>query len=126
MEIQGKVISVLAPQTFVSQKNGNTYVTNVFVLETQGQYQRRIAFKVMGEDKFSQMGIVVNGVYNISFDVESREWNGRWFTDCQAWRAQRVDGTEQPKQPSPAPTPAPAQAPVAEKSSSESKDDLPF
>ena len=126
MEIQGKVIAVLEPQTFVSQKNGNTYVSNVFVLETQGQYPRRIAFKVMGEDKFQQMGIVVNGVYNISFDIESRLWQGRWFTDCQAWRAQRVDGVaEQPQQsPTPAPAPIPTSAPV--ESEDETKDGLPF
>lgn len=127
MEIQGKVIAILEPQRFVSSKNGNEYVTTVFVIETPGQYPKKVAMKVMGEDKFKQMGIIMGGTYNVSFDVESREWQGKWFTECQAWRAQRVDGTqEQTQQPSPAPTPAPAQAPVAEKSSSEAKDDLPF
>lgn len=127
MEIQGKVIAILEPQRFVSSKNGNEYVTTVFVIETPGQYPKKVAMKVMGEDKFKQMGIVMGGTYNVSFDVESREWQGKWFTECQAWRTQRVDGTqEQTQQPSPAPTPAPAQAPVAEKSSSEAKDDMPF
>lgn len=127
MEIQGKVIAILEPQRFVSQKNGNEYITTVFVIETPGQYPKKVAMKVMGEDKFKQMGIAIGGIYNVSFDVESREWKGKWFTECQAWRTQRVDGTqEQPQQPSPAPAPAPAQAqaPVAEKSQSE--DDLPF
>lgn len=127
MEIQGKVIAILEPQRFVSSKNGNEYVTTVFVIETPGQYPKKVAMKVMGEDKFKQMGIIMGGTYNVSFDVESREWKGKWFTECQAWRTQRVDGTqEQTQQPSPAPTPAPAQAPVAEKSSYEAKDDLPF
>ena len=127
MEIQGKVIAILEPQRFVSSKNGNEYVTTVFVIETPGQYPKKVAMKVMGEDKFKQMGIVMGGTYNVSFDVESREWKGKYYTECQAWRTQRVDGTqEQTQQPSPAPTPAPSQAPVAEKSSSEAKDDLPF
>ena len=127
MEIQGKVIAILEPQRFVSSKNGNEYVTTVFVIETPGQYPKKVAMKVMGEDKFKQMGIIMGGTYNVSFDVESREWQGKWFTECQAWRTQRVDGTqEQTQQPSPVPTPAPAQAPVAEKSSYEAKDDLPF
>ena len=127
MEIQGKVIAILEPQRFVSSKNGNEYVTTVFVIETPGQYPKKVAMKVMGEDKFNQMGIVMGGIYNVSFDVESREWKGKWFTECQAWRTQRVDGTqEQTQQPSPAPTPAPAQAPIAEKSSYEATDDLPF
>lgn len=103
MEIQGKVIAILEPQRFVSQKNGNEYVTTVFVIETAGQYSKKVAMKVMGEDKFKQMGIVLGGIYNVSFDVESREWKDKWFTECQAWRTQRVDGTQTTQQPSSAP-----------------------
>ena len=97
MEIQGKVIAILEPQRFVSSKNGNEYITTVFVIETPGQYPKKVAMKVMGEDKFKQMGIVMGGTYNVSFDVESREWQGKWFTECQAWRAVRMDA-QQPNQ----------------------------
>lgn len=120
MEIQGKVIAILKPQRFVSQKNGNEYVTTVFVIETQGQYPKKVAFKVIGEDKFKQMGIVMGGIYNVSFDVESREWQGKWFTECQSWRTQRVDGTqEQTPQAATQTHQKPASAPAQ-------KDDLPF
>ena len=134
MEIQGKVIAILEPQRFVSQKNGNEYVITVFVIKTQGQYPKKVAFKVMGEDKFNQMGIVVGGTYNVSFDVESREWQGKWFTECQAWRTQRVDGTQEQTQQATTqttqkPAPAHAQNPLPENNGSgdgEQKDDLPF
>ena len=141
MEIQGKIISVLEPQKFVSQKNGNTYVTNQFVIETQGQYPKKVAFKVMGEDKFAQMQIAVGGFYNVSFDVESREWQGKWFTECQAWRAVRMDGQQQAAAPAPAanagtttgnapsapaPTSAPAASPMPETTGDTPADDLPF
>jgi len=136
MEIQGKVVAVLNPQSYTSQKNGNTYVTNQFVIETQGQYPKKVAFKVMGEDKFAQMQIAVGGFYNVSFDVESREWKGKWFTECQAWRTQRVDGTqEQPQQATTQtaqkPAPAPAQNPFPENNGGvqgdgKQGDDLPF
>ena len=114
MEIQGKVISILEPQRFVSSKNGNEYVTTVFVIETPGQYPKKVAMKVIGEDKFKQMGIVMGGTYNVSFDVGSREWQGKWFTECQAWRTQRVDGTQEQTQQATThtaqkPAPAPAQ-----------------
>ena len=92
MEISGKIVKILDTQRFTSQRNGNEYVKNTFVIETQGNYPKRIAFSVMGEDKFTQMGIVVGGTYNVSFDVESREWQGKWFTECSAWRVQRIDG----------------------------------
>ena len=133
MEIQGKVIAILEPQRFVSSKNGKEYVTTVFVIETPGQYPKKVAMKVMGEDKFKQMGIVMGGTYNVSFDVESREWQGKWFTECQAWRTQRVDGTqEQPQQDTiqtaQKPAPATEQNPLPENNGGdgEQNDDLPF
>ena len=98
MEIQGKVIASLEPQRFVSSKNGNEYVSIVFVIETLGQYPKKVAMKVIGDDKFKQMGFAIGGIYNVSFDVESREWKGKWFTECQAWRTQRVDGTQEQTQ----------------------------
>lgn len=135
MELTGKVIAILEPQSFVSQKNGNTYVTNVFIIETQGQYPKKVAFKVMGEDKFKQMGIVVGGNYNVSFDVESREWKDRWFTECSAWKAICIDGqnanTQQAQAQTASPAPAAAPAPSAPSGDGtggegEQKDDLPF
>lgn len=123
MEIQGRVIAILEPLRFVSSKNGNEYVTTVFVIETPGQYPKKVAMKVMGEEKFKQMGIVMGGIYNVSFDVESREWQGKWFTECQAWRTQRVDGTQEQRpqaatQTQQQPAPAPAQG--------DGSDNLPF
>lgn len=133
MEIQGKVIAILEPQRFVSSKNGKEYVTTVFVIETPGQYPKKVAMKVMGEDKFKQMGIVMGGTYNVSFDVESREWQGKWFTECQAWRTQRVDGTqEQPQQDTiqtaQKPSPATEQNPLPENNGGDGdgSDNLPF
>ena len=106
-DITGKVIAILEPLRFVSKKNGNEYMTTVFVIETTGQYPKKVAMKVMGEDKFKQMGIVMGGTYNVSFDVESREWQGKWFTECQAWRAVRMDGHQASTNESPSPAPQP-------------------
>ena len=94
MEIQVKIVNVLPVQTFTSSKTGNSYSKYTFVGETAGQYTKKIAFTVMGEDKFNGMGIVVDGTYTVSFDVESREWNGKWFTEASAWKAVRIDGAQ--------------------------------
>ena len=135
MEIQVKIVNVLPVQTFTSSKTGNSYSKYTFVGETAGQYPKKIAFTVMGEDKFNQMGIVVDGTYNVSFDVESREWQGKWFTEASAWRAQRMDG-QQPQangqaqgstssQQAPA-SPAQETTSGAQGGGGEQKDDLPF
>lgn len=133
MEIQGKVIAILEPQRFVSSKNGNEYITTVFVIETPGQYPKKVAMKVMGDDKFKQMGIVMGGIYNVSFDVESREWQGKWFTECQAWRTQRVDGTQEQRpqattQTTQTPFPASSPNPLPENNGGAQgdADNLPF
>lgn len=94
MEIQVKIVNVLPVQTFTSSKTGNSYSKYTFVGETAGQYPKKIAFTVMGEDKFNGMCIVVDGTYTVSFDVESREWNGKWFTEASAWKAVRIDGAQ--------------------------------
>lgn len=124
MEIQVKIIKVLETQSFTSQKTGNVYVKNVFVGATQGQYPKNIAFAVMGEEKFAQMGIVIGGTYNVSFDVESREWRGRLFTEASAWKAVRIDG-EQGQQQTQAPQQAPQQQ-VHEPQQRETSENLPF
>lgn len=128
MDLNVKIVKILDAQSYVSKSNNQTYVTRFFVGETTNtQYPKMVAFKVFGEEKFNAMGIVVGGTYNVSFDVESREWNGKYFTECQAWRAVRVDvtqtqnannsGTQQPNpQPQPQPAPQPQQ----------SADDMPF
>lgn len=95
MDLNVKIVKILDAQSYVSKNNNQTYVTRFFVGETTNtQYPKIVAFKVFGEEKFNAMGIVVGGTYNVSFDVESREWQGKFFTDCNAWRAVRVDVTQ--------------------------------
>lgn len=126
MEITVKIEKILEPQSFVSKTNGNTYVTHVFVGEiTNTQYPRIVAFKVLGDDRMRNMGIVVGGTYNISFDVESREWNGKYFTECQAWKAVRIDGQPQQQASAPAPQPQPT-AQQANNNNNNNADDVPF
>ena len=73
----------------------------------------------MGADKFNAMNIAIGGTYTVSFDVESREWNGKYFTECSAWKAVNLDAgqsaqTQQPaaQAPTAAPAPEPAAAPA--------------
>lgn len=124
MEISVKIIKILDAQSFNS-KNGETTIKNTFVGETQGQYPKNIAFSVLGDDKFKQMAIAVGGQYNISFDVESREWQGKWFTECKAWKAVRVDGVQQ-SAAQPASQPAASPAPAPADNGGGSNEDVPF
>jgi pyruvate/2-oxoglutarate dehydrogenase complex dihydrolipoamide acyltransferase (E2) component len=105
MELVGKVIQVLPPQEGVG-RNGNPWKLQGYVLETLDQYPRKVHFEVFGEDRIKQNPCEIDQLVTISFDIESREFNGRWYTSIRAWRIQQGDMTQ-------AAAPAPAAAPVA-------------
>ena len=111
MEIVGKIIQVLPVQEGVG-KNGNPWKVQGYVLETQEQYPRKVQFEIFGEDRIKNNPCEIDQIVTVSFDIESREFNGRWYTSIRAWRVQQGDTTAATAQPSAAP--AEEQAPVAE------------
>lgn len=115
MEITIKVTKILEPQSGVSSRNGETWVKNSFVGETQGQYPKTLCFTVMGQERWDKMGIKVGGNFSVSFDPESREWNGKYFTDLSAWKAVNLDAGQsaQTQQPAPAAAPTPESKPAS-------------
>lgn len=96
MEIDGKIILDLGMQSGIS-KAGNQWKKKEWVLETFGQYPRKVKFHVFG-DKADTMNIEVGNSYTLSVDVESREFNDRWYTDisCYAVRPFVPGGAPQP------------------------------
>lgn len=88
MDIVGKIIQVLPIQEGVS-KTGNPWKVQSYVLETQEQYPRKVCFEVFGEDRIKNNPCSIDDVVTVSFDIESREFNGRWYTSIRAWRVQQ-------------------------------------
>jgi len=83
MEIKAKLIQVLPLQTGES-KNGKWKKQDIIV-ESDGQVPRKICISLWG-DKINEPLLKLGNILNIWFDVESREYNGRWYTDVKAWR----------------------------------------
>lgn len=127
MELAGKVIAVLEPRGGVS-KNGNEWKVQEYVIETHDQYPRRMCFDVFGADKIQQFNIQVGEELNVFFDIDAREWQGRWFNSIRAWKVERVNADAQQMPPMDTPFPPLNAAPAApvDFSSSDEKDDLPF
>lgn len=137
MEITGKIIQVLEPRGGVSQRTGNSWKTQEFVIETHEQYPRKCVFNVFGEDRLREFNIQVGEELTVSFDIDAREFNGRWYNDIRAWRVVRVDPNAVAVAPAAAPQPqayapqpqqpaAPAAAPQPEVAGGAAEDDLPF
>lgn len=111
MEIQGKVIAVMEPKSGVSNASGNPWMLQEYVIETHDQFPRKMLFEVFGEEKIRQFSIQVGEELTVFFDINAREWNGRYFNSIRAWRVDRYDPNA-PQNPIPAAgTAVPNQAP---------------
>ena len=110
MEAHGKIIAVLPAQGGVSQRTGNTWRSQQFVLETIEQYSKKIPFEVFGEERIKQFNIVQGEELTIHFDIDGSEWNGKWFPKIRCYNVSRGTG----QQPAPAPAPASAQQPTTQ------------
>lgn len=93
MEVQVKVISKLDIVEGVSKSTGKEFKYFTFIGETIEQYPRKIAFEAFGEKRIANCQVNKNDVYNVSFDVESREFEGRWFTKASAWKTELVSSS---------------------------------
>jgi hypothetical protein len=86
MELKGKVIQMLPVQTGMGKKG--QWKKQEFIVETQAQYPKKVCLSAWG-DKIDQFGIAEGDMVNVSVDLESREYNGRWYTEARAWKLEK-------------------------------------
>lgn len=129
MEVTGKIIVAL-PEVSGTSKAGNAWKKREYVLETQETYPKKIFFDFFG-DRADQFPLQVGQEIKLSFDIESREYNGRWFTSIRGWKAEAPTAAPAPAAPfgTPAADPfaaAPGAVPPPPAMPSAPTDDLPF
>ena len=130
MEVVGKIILKLPLQSGVSQA-GNNWKKQEYVLETEDSYPKKVHFDFFG-DKADQFPLNVGDRVRLSFDIESREYNGRWYTSIRGWKAEAAAAAaaaEGPQQGPAVAAAAPAGAPVPPPpafNTPEASDELPF
>ncbi|MEN9919715.1 MAG: hypothetical protein RL662_2151 [Bacteroidota bacterium] len=122
MQLTAKLIQVLPLQTGMG-KNGEWKKQDI-VVETDGQYPKKVCISIWG-DKASESVLQIGNILDISFDVESREYNGRWYTDVKAWKVDIAMATDGYAAAPPASYPQQA-APAPVDFGGDSADDLPF
>ena len=104
MELEGRIARKLNVQTGTSARGA--WAKQDFIFEYQeGNYPSQVCMNVWGEDKVKELErYQVGDKVKISFNLSSREYNGRWYTDVRAWRIE----------PASAPAPAPVAPPIAQ------------
>ena len=101
IKIYGTIQTVLPLQSGTS-KAGNEWKKQEYILETVEQYPRKVKFDLFG-DKVDQYPLQAGNVVTISVHIESREFNGRWYTDVRAWKVENGDTRAEGAAPAPAP-----------------------
>ncbi len=91
MEMSGTVIAILQKQSGTN-KAGNTWEKQDFVIQTSGQYPKKLCFAVWG-DKIAKFQIREGEEITVFFDVESREYMGKYYTDVKAWNVTKGANT---------------------------------
>lgn len=86
-EITGKIIAVLPTKSGTSAR-GTQWSSQTAVIETHEQYPKRVAFDVLG-DRIAEFNLQVGEEVTVSFDINAREFNGKWFNSVNAWNVVR-------------------------------------
>ena len=122
LELEGRIARKLNVQTGTSARGA--WSKQEFIFEYQeGNFPSQICMNVWGDDKVKELDkYQVGDKVKISFNLSSREFNGRWYTDVRAWRIEPA-GQQQPYK---AAESAPVQAPPPSIDDLPAEEDLPF
>jgi hypothetical protein len=89
MEITGTVVNLLPLQS--GQGKNGVWKKQEFIMETPGQYPKKVCLSLWGE-KVDEIKISTGDKITASINIESREYNGRWYTDVRAWKVAKQSG----------------------------------
>lgn len=123
MDFVGVVYRILPPQSGTSARG--QWQKQEVVFELPDEFSRKVCVTFFGDRAQDAASLQVGDKLNVSVNIESREYNGRWYTDVRAWRIQKV----QPEQPTAAPIPDLPPFETAEPAmpaGGDQFDDLPF
>jgi len=87
MEIEGKLLQVLPVQNISSQKGAMKKME--FIIEIPSKFPRKICF-ALWNDKIDLFSANAGDNIKVFFDIDSREYNGRWFTEAKAWKVESL------------------------------------
>ena len=120
LQVEGRIVRILDKQTGEG-KNG-TWEKQDFVIETQDQYPKQVCFTLWGEKTSYLEKLSTGSDIGVKFNIESREYNGKWYTNARAWRIEALEGQDT----TPTQEEVPPQLPPDDFVDSSAEDNLPF
>ena len=139
LQIEGRIFKVLPALSGTSQRTGNSWMSQDYVLQFHvwdgARNPNHFVFRVFGEDRIKQYNIQQGEDLTVQFDIDAHEFNGRWFNDVRAYNVVRGQVPTAAGAPVGAPQASPFPPadgatspfpPAQEPAGEGSTDDLPF
>ncbi len=120
LQVKGKVQQILNPESGVSRA-GKEWKKQEFVIETDEQFPRKICFTLFNEKTSLIEGLSAGEEVDVSFNVESREYNGKWYHNINAWKIDKPAAENLPGLP-----PELSAGDIPPEPAGEDANDLPF
>ena len=89
LEISGKLVAKLQQQS--GQGKNGTWIKQDFIIETQEQFPKKLCISLWGDKAKDLDNIAIGETLKAGINVESREFNGKWYTDVKAWRIEKAN-----------------------------------
>lgn len=90
MDLTGKLLAILAPVN--GEGRNGPWKKQEFILEIPGEFPKKLCI-ANWNDKVNLASLKEGETIKVSFDVESREYNGKWYTDVKAWKVEKIEST---------------------------------
>lgn len=91
MEVKGVLKGCVGSQCGTSQKTGNNWQTDEWLLIVPGRYEKLIKFEIKGVERCKQWKEFYNGMPDknapvvVKFEIDAHEFQGKWFNQVEAW-----------------------------------------
>jgi len=89
LQVNGKIEQILDPVSGVSRA-GNEWKKQEFVIETNDKFPRKICFTLFNDKESLLQNVSQGDEVEVSFNIESREFNGKWYHNINAWKIEKV------------------------------------
>ena len=90
MELTGKIIAIMETISGPTAHTGHRYMSQDYVLKVPGIFPRHCKFSIFGEDRIKQFNIHVGEELTVQFNIEAKEYNGKWYNDIRAYNIIRT------------------------------------
>lgn len=126
MILEGTIKQLLGMKEGVSA-SGNEWKLAEYLMETDGQYPKNVKFDIFGSDKISELSIIVGEHVRLGAEVESRQYNNKWYTNVRVYARLEDEVAPAPAKPATQPMYENTHEPVsASNEVEECSSDLPF